>query len=192
MWSETLRWALRKYYDVEVGICSYGPCLLPGRLPPGTRVGSYCSFAEGITVLRRNHPIDRISQHPLFFNHRVGLLSKDNIHSIQDNPLSIGNDVWIGHGVIIAPSCKAIGDSSIIASGAVVTKDVPGFCIAGGVPARKLRDRLSQELQREISELRWWDRDVARLAESLPEFTKPVSSETIATLRERWSASRQK
>ncbi|KKH16919.1 acyltransferase [Methanosarcina mazei] len=52
----------------------------------------------------------------------------------------IGDDVWIGHRVIILPGVK-IGKGSIIGAGAVVTKDVPDYAIVGGVPAKIIRYR---------------------------------------------------
>lgn len=55
-------------------------------------------------------------------------------------PIVIGNDVWIGRRVIIMPGIT-IGDGVIIGAGAVVTKDVPPYCVVGGVPARVIRNR---------------------------------------------------
>lgn len=54
-------------------------------------------------------------------------------------PVTIGNDVWIGGNVTILPGVH-IGNNVVIAAGAVVTKDVPDNCLAGGVPARILKD----------------------------------------------------
>ena len=52
----------------------------------------------------------------------------------------IGDDVWLGRNVLVMPGVK-IGKGSIVAAGAVVTKDVPEYKIVGGVPARILKDR---------------------------------------------------
>ena len=54
-------------------------------------------------------------------------------------PVTIGEDVWIGGGAIICPGVN-IGDRSIIAAGAVVTKDVPNDVIVGGNPARVIKN----------------------------------------------------
>lgn len=56
----------------------------------------------------------------------------------------IGNDVWIGMRVIIMPGVK-VGDGVVIGAGAVVTKDVPDFAIVGGVPAKIIRYRNSND-----------------------------------------------
>ena len=56
------------------------------------------------------------------------------------NPVTIGNDVWIGQRAIILPGVT-IGDGAIIASGAVVTKDIPEYAVAGGNPAKVIKSR---------------------------------------------------
>ena len=176
MWSVTFRELMRKFYGVHIGIHSYGPCLNPGVLPNGTSVGNYCSLAEGIQVFRRNHPTDRITQHPFFYNAEAGLLDRDSIPRVEDNPLSIGHDVWIGQSVIIAPGCRVIGDSSVIAAGAVVTKDVPPFAIVGGIPGRFLRWRLSEELRAKWVQSEWWLMPVAHHADVVPSFLAPLGA----------------
>ena len=57
-----------------------------------------------------------------------------------EEPVYIGNDVWIGARVIILPGVH-IGNHSIIGAGAIVTKDVPEWAIVGGNPARIIRFR---------------------------------------------------
>ena len=54
-------------------------------------------------------------------------------------PVTIGNNVWIGGRAIINPGIN-IGDNVVIASGAVVTKDVQGNMIVGGNPARVIKE----------------------------------------------------
>lgn len=57
------------------------------------------------------------------------------------SPLFIEDDVWICEGVIITPRCCRIGKGSILAAGAVVTKDVAPFSVVGGNPAKLIRKR---------------------------------------------------
>lgn len=157
MHSATLRRLLLDSYDVSVGRYSYGPCLVPGVLPPKSSVGNFCSIAEGLRIFRRNHPSNFLSQHPFFYNRGLGLLINDSIELVQDNPLSIGNDVWIGAGVTILPGCKRIGDGAIVGAGSVVTKDIPSFSIFAGNPARFVRDRYSPEVRDLVERTQWWD-----------------------------------
>ncbi len=55
------------------------------------------------------------------------------------SPVTIGNNVWLGSRVIVLKGVT-IGDHSVVAAGAVVTKSIPPRSLAGGVPARVIRD----------------------------------------------------
>lgn len=57
-------------------------------------------------------------------------------------PIKIGNHVWIGQGAVILKGVT-IGDGAIIAAGALVTKDIPAYSIAGGVPAKVIKEKIS-------------------------------------------------
>ena len=68
----------------------------------------------------------------------------------------IGNDVWIGSHALILGGVK-IGDGAVIGAGAVVTKDVPPYAVVGGVPARIIKYRFSQEIIDKLLEIKWWN-----------------------------------
>ncbi len=59
----------------------------------------------------------------------------------EPKAIYVGDDVWLGRRVMVMPGVH-IGNHSIIAAGAVVTKDVPPFSIVGGVPAKVIGSRL--------------------------------------------------
>lgn len=63
-----------------------------------------------------------------------------NVQPYQERDVIIGDDVWIGANAVILAGVR-IGESSIVAAGAVVTKDVPPWSVVGGVPARILKAR---------------------------------------------------
>ena len=163
MLSATWRQILRDWHEVDVGRYSYGDILLPGLLPPGSRVGAYCSVATGLIVRRRDHPLDQPFMHPFFYNSALGLLEQEAIPDDRDNPLIIGNDVWIGSRVTILSGCKAIGNGAVIAAGAVVTRDVAPYAVVGGVPARIIRMRFAEEKIAGIEKSKWWKLKISEL-----------------------------
>lgn len=179
MFSVTWRRILRDYFDVTVGALSYGPPILDASLPRGTKVGSFCSLAHEVRFLRRNHPLSRPSQHPLFYNSGLGALTKDSIPDVSANPLTVGHDVWIGLGTTICPGCRTIGDGAIVAAGAVVTKDVPPFAIVGGNPARVIRKRFSPEVEAAVLLSRWWQAPLPRLIQNLDLFLEDLTPENL-------------
>lgn len=171
--SQTLRDLLKKHHSVEVGRYSYGDILRPGLLPAGSRVGAYCSVGTGLIVRRRDHPVERPFMHPFFYNHKLGLLHQDTIQTDAENPLDIGNDVWIGDRVTILAGCKKIGNGAVLAAGAVLTKDVPAYAIVGGVPAKTIKMRFTDAEIAQLEQSRWWEQDIATLIESLPDGVIP-------------------
>ncbi|MDB6093003.1 MAG: Acetyltransferase (isoleucine patch superfamily)-like protein [Verrucomicrobia bacterium] len=180
--SVTFRELMSRYYGIVIGLHSYGPCLLPGHLPVGTKVGSYCSLAAGILVFRRNHPFRRAAQHPFFYNSLLGMLERDSIGADHENPLVIGSDVWIGANAIITPGCRSIGLGAVVGSGAVVTKDVPPFTIVGGNPARQIGERFPSTLQQMLTESKWWEHPIERLHPHLDIFLQDASAENSERL----------
>lgn len=161
MASQSLRCILKEYHGATVGDYSYGAIMTPGVLPPGSRVGRYCSVGQDLIVRRRNHPTDRPYMHAYFYNHLLGLLPRDSIEADSDNPLTISDDVWIGDRVTILGSCSQIGRGAVLAAGAVVTHDVAPYSIIGGVPARVLRQRFSDEIIDRLEATCWWQRSIS-------------------------------
>lgn len=78
----------------------------------------------------------------------------------------VGNDVWIGFEAVILAGVK-IGDGAIIGARAVVTKDVPPYTIVGGVPAKTIRKRFSDEDIATLMALKWWDLSPAQILERI-------------------------
>ncbi len=168
MLSATWRAILADHHQAEVGRYSYGDVLIPGCLPPGSKIGAYCSVGTGLIVRRRDHPVDRPILHPFFYNSALGLVRKDTILRDEENPLIVGHDVWIGDRVTILSGCTKIGNGAVLAAGAVVTKDVPPYAIVGGTPARTIRMRMTPEAIETLEASAWWEKDIATLITNPP------------------------
>ena len=153
--SATLRDYYKKKYNVDVGLYTYGGCFEP-RFNVGGRnvhIGRYCSFAANTHYFGANHPVDSAVMSAYFYNSKFGNLK---VEDVERQELTIGHDVWVGYGANILSSCKNIGNGSVIAAGAVVTKDVPAYAIVAGVPAKIIRYRFDQDIQNLLEESRWW------------------------------------
>lgn len=123
-------------------------------------IGKFCSIACGAKFLfnSANHTMKSLSTYPfpLFFE-EWNLDVKDVVSSWDNKgDIIIGNDVWIGYEAIILAGVT-IGDGAIIGSRAVVTKDVPPYTIVGGVPAKVIRKRFSDDIIASLLQIKWWD-----------------------------------
>lgn len=123
-------------------------------------MGKFCSIACGAKFLftSANHTQKSLSTYPfpIFFDEWD--LDVKDITSAWDRKgdIIIGNDVWIGYEAVIM-SGVTIGDGAIIGARSVVTKDIPPYTIVGGVPARQIRRRFSEETIAALLELKWWN-----------------------------------
>lgn len=137
-------------------------------------IGRFVSIASNVVIGEMEHPTDFLSTShmlhgnwtnvfpdlkDLFKMKRIRIEKSKKNH--QDwmkkykNKVVIGNDVWIGEGAFISRGVT-IGDGSIIAARSVVTKDVPPYSIVGGVPAKVIKYRFSNDVINELLNIRWW------------------------------------
>jgi acetyltransferase-like isoleucine patch superfamily enzyme len=107
---------------IMVGVDAYpgymGGCYIQGI--GGIRIGDYTQIAPNVSIVSSNHDIyDSRKNHA--------------------KEISIGKYCWIGAGAIILPGV-VLGDWTIVAAGAVVSKSFPnGKCVIGGVPAKEIK-----------------------------------------------------
>ena len=174
-----LRTYFRERHRIDVGMHSYG-CFDQWRMPGPITVGRYCSIANTARSAPINHPFDAMTTHPVLYERKFGAVETD-IH--WDAVLTIGDDVWIGHNVMILPGCKSIGRGAIIGAGAIVTKDVAPYTIVAGNPARKLRDRFSPELVEALEASRWWELEPADIRALIQSDRSLVYHPTVESVR---------
>lgn len=91
-------------------------------------VGSYCSLAPDVKIGLDEHPLDKTSTHPHFYP------------KMEQKKAVIGNHVWLGANAVVL-SGVIIENHSVIAAGAVVTKNVNEYEIVGGIPAKIIGNR---------------------------------------------------
>lgn len=181
-----LRTYFRERFRIDVGMQSYG-CFDQWRMPGPIRIGRYCSIASTVRSAPINHPVEAMTTHPALYERKFGVVD-ENI--TWDTVLDIGDDVWIGHNVMILPGCKNIGRGAVIGAGAVVTKDVPAYAIVAGNPARKLRDRFAPDMVEALEESRWWELDPPELRALVQKDADLVFHPSAERLRA-WTAARK-
>jgi acetyltransferase-like isoleucine patch superfamily enzyme len=131
-----------------------------------TQIGKFCSISMNFKSGLGTHPTKLMSTSPIFYSKKYALKKtfkfQKEVHFKEYEKISIGNDVWIGADVIIMDGVK-IGDGAIIGAKAVVVKDVPDFAIVGGVPAKIIKYRFSDDIINKLLEIKWWEWDEEKI-----------------------------
>jgi virginiamycin A acetyltransferase len=123
-------------------------------------IGKFCSIACKAKFLMTsgNHTLKSLSTYtfPIFYDEWG--LDVNHITDAWDNKgdIVIGNDVWIGYDAIIMSGVK-IGDGAIIGTRAIVTNEVPPYTIVGGIPAKVIKKRFSDDIILKLLKIKWWD-----------------------------------
>jgi len=161
-------------------------------------VGRFCEIGNNSTVGATGHPVSWLGVSAFQYKHatwgwhpaaaRSEVIDpeaggRQSFRSVGPDRASIGNDVWLGAGVVVLRGVT-IGDGCIVAANAVVTRDLPPYTICGGLPAKVIRKRLPDELRDELLDLQWWRYAPNELA-GIP-FDDPAAA--VAALRPRIEA----
>lgn len=132
------------------------------------KVGRFCSIGPSVKTVCAFHPVDGfVSTHPIFYSikKQVGItFTEEQLFDEWKKlpglnvPVEIGNDVFIGEGSLLIGNIR-IGDGAVVASGTVVTKDIPAYSIVAGNPAKLIRKRFDDETIEKLQLFKWWDKD---------------------------------
>jgi phosphonate metabolism protein (transferase hexapeptide repeat family) len=152
-----------------------------------TTIGKFCSIAANSRINALEHPLERLTTHKVSYrpNEYFRYLGVDAAFKQrrQAKTVTIGHDVWIGHGAVVMPGVS-IGNGAVVGANAVVTRDIGAYEIVTGVPARTLRLRFPAGISARIERLVWWDWPVAKLADAVPD----MQALSIEAFLDRWEA----
>jgi virginiamycin A acetyltransferase len=135
-------------------------------------IGKFCAIASGVKFIMNgaNHESTPISTFPFAIFRNGWEKINDSEHPTGKFPYKgdtvIGNDVWVGYEATIMPGVK-IGDGAVIASKAVVTKDVPPYTIVGGNPAKLIRKRFDNDSAARLQKIAWWNWTAEKITANL-------------------------
>lgn len=136
-----------------------------------TTIGKFCSIGPNFFCGYGIHPLNGISTAPMFYSSKkqngTTLSKEDKVE--ERKSIIIGNDVFIGANVILLDGVS-IGDGAVIGAGAVVTKDIPPYAIALGVPAKVVKFRFDDIVIQKMLEIKWWDWSEDKLKEVEQDF----------------------
>jgi phosphonate metabolism protein (transferase hexapeptide repeat family) len=136
-------------------------------------VGKFSNIASFVRVGATDHPLDKASLHHFLYRSASywddAADDADWFDKRRARRTVIGHDTWIGHAAQIKPEVT-VGHGAVVASGAVVTRDVAPYTIVAGVPAKPVRDRLPGPVAERLMALGWWDWEHAHLRAALEDF----------------------
>lgn len=148
--------------EIEIGDYSY--ISGPRAYVECATIGKYCSIARQTIIGVSDHDHGWLTTSPIASSKCYGFIDVDK-QQRQKAPPVIGNDVWIGANSIIFRGVT-VGDGAVVAAGSVVTKDVPAYAIVGGVPAKVIKMRFSNEIIKILLDMKWWDWPESKIKES--------------------------
>ncbi len=130
-------------------------------------IGNYCSIGSGAIFMmagNQGHRTDWISTFPFHFQANIFKKSKNPYKKLGNT--IVGHDVWIGSEAMIMAGVT-IGSGAVIASRAVVTKNVEPYAVIGGNPAEVIKYRFSDDKIKKLLTLKWWDWSESKVKENM-------------------------
>lgn len=121
-------------------------------------IGRFCSIGTGVIIGQEKytHPTNWLSSHPFQYT------NAPLMYHAKSETAVIGHDVWIGSEAMVLEGVN-VGTGAVIATRAVVVKDVPAYAIVVGFPARVVRFRYEPMMVERLLASRWWDVEIDEL-----------------------------
>lgn len=157
--------------ETEIGNISLGDFSYisgPRSYVEEAKIGKYCSIARQVVIGVSGHNYEWVTTSPIITSNKYGFIKNDVPEPQKSIPI-IENDVWIGMNAIIMRGVT-IGNGAVVAAGSVVTSNIQPYSIVGGVPAKHLRFRFSEEQIQKLLEIKWWDWQESKIKENLDLF----------------------
>jgi len=130
-------------------------------------IGKFCSIAADVRFIMNggSHPTSWLTTYPFPI---FGAGWEEAMPSAwpTKGDTVVGHDVWFGYASLVMPGVQ-IGNGAIIATAAVVTKDVPPYAVVGGNPATVIRMRFDALDITRLEAVRWWDWDAEKIARNV-------------------------
>ena len=137
------------------------------------KIGKFSNIASFSRIGPTDHPMHLASLHHFTYRSSYYFDHREDDSSFFQNRSSriayIGHDTWIGHGAVVMPEIY-IGNGSIVAAGAIVTRDVDPYEIVAGIPAKTIKRRFSKNISARLNALAWWDWEHDVLDDALDDF----------------------
>lgn len=152
---------LKEDHYTSIGYKSYNNNALVYRWTDAPLViGKYCSISYHVKFILDDgrHCFNNVSNYPFESNEIAG-----------KRGIVIGNDVWIGMGATILNGVT-IGNSVTVAAGAVVTKEVPDYCVVAGVPAKIVKRKCTEKEADMMNQIAWWNWDDEKIKQRINDF----------------------
>ncbi|MBW8309587.1 MAG: CatB-related O-acetyltransferase [Candidatus Paracaedibacteraceae bacterium] len=133
-------------------------------------IGKFCQIAAGVRFIINgaNHAMDGISTYP--FKIFGQAWADASLNASNKGDTVIGHDVWMGNSATFMPGLT-IGHGAIIATNAMVTKDVAPYTIVGGNPAQPIRKRFDEATIDFLLTLNWWDWSIEKISDNIQAIT---------------------
>ena len=127
-----------------------------------TKVGKFTSIGMDCKIGLPSHTLTMLSTSPIFTENRnaTGHTWVKSDIVVPYKQTIIGNDVWIGDNVLIMGGVT-IGDGAVIGAGSIVTKDLPAYSIAVGIPAKVIKYRFDLEKRKQLEDFCWWNAPIS-------------------------------